>query len=109
MNYELFNLNCHLINSAHKQGLIAYATLLTRELGYFENDLPIKEYLKTMRDEDLGASGWKAAAATAIVFQLTSALITDLQITIDRPFIFLIQDKPTGTILFLGRVLDPTE
>jgi serine protease inhibitor len=35
--------------------------------------------------------------------------MTDIQLTIDRPFIFLIQDKPTGTILFLGRVLDPTQ
>jgi len=51
--------------------------------------------------------GTEAAAATAVVFRLTSMPITDVQLTIDHPFIFLIQDKPTGTILFLGRVLDP--
>ena len=26
----------------------------------------------------------------------------------ERPFIFVIVDNPTGTILFMGRVLDPT-
>ena len=53
--------------------------------------------------------GTEAAAATAVVFRATSMPVTDVQMTIDRPFIFLIQDKPTGTILFLGRVLDPMQ
>ena len=29
-------------------------------------------------------------------------------ITIDRPFIYLIRDRGAGTILFIGRVIDPT-
>jgi serpin B len=53
--------------------------------------------------------GTEAAAATAVVVQLESAIMQDIVLTVDRPFIFLIQDKPSGAILFMGRVLDPTE
>jgi serine protease inhibitor len=28
-------------------------------------------------------------------------------VSVDRPFLFFIVDKPTGSILSLGRVLDP--
>jgi len=27
----------------------------------------------------------------------------------DHPFVFIIQEKDTGNILFLGRVVDPTK
>ncbi len=54
-------------------------------------------------------AGTEAAAATAIVVGVTSAPQIDVELTVDHPFIFLIRDNSTGSILFLGRVLDPTK
>jgi serpin B len=53
--------------------------------------------------------GTEAAAATAVIMDTTSAPMFDVTLSIDRPFIFLIRDVPTGQILFLGRVLNPAQ
>jgi len=52
--------------------------------------------------------GTEAAAATAVVMQLKSAPAQPVQVTVDRPFIFAIRDIETGTLLFVGRVVDPS-
>jgi serpin B len=46
------------------------------------------------------------AAAVTVLGVTASAMPMELRI--DKPFLFAIIDKPTGTILFLGRVLNPT-
>jgi serpin B len=52
-------------------------------------------------------AGTEAAAATALIMKATSAPQAPVQVTVDRPFIFLIRDIKTGTILFVGRILNP--
>jgi serpin B len=52
--------------------------------------------------------GTEAAAATAVGMELTSAMPRNF-FRADHPFIFIIQEKETGNILFMGRVTDPTQ
>lgn len=56
-------------------------------------------------DED----GTEAAAATAVVAGTTSAPADPFEMVVDRPFLFAIRDRPTDTVLFLGRVVDAGE
>jgi len=52
--------------------------------------------------------GTEAAAATAVIFGTKSAMPEEpISLVIDRPFLFLIQHQPTGTILFMGHVMQP--
>jgi serpin B len=53
--------------------------------------------------------GTEAAAATAVVVGAGAAAPTGLVVDATRPFIYFLYDQPTGAILFMGRVQDPSQ
>ena len=57
---------------------------------------------------EVDEKGTEAAAATAVVMGPTSLPAQAVQLRVDRPFLFALRDLPTGAILFLGRVGDPS-
>ncbi len=57
---------------------------------------------------DVDEKGTEAAAATAVVMRATGIPVEPVTVRVDRPFLFAVRDVPTGAILFLGRVGDPS-
>jgi serpin B len=57
---------------------------------------------------DVNEEGTEAAAATAVVMQLRSMPKPSPVFRADHPFVFLIRENRTGSILFMGRVSDPS-
>ena len=52
--------------------------------------------------------GTEAAAATAMVFEASARPQADLTVVADRPFLWAIVHQESGTLLFIGRLVDPT-
>ena len=57
---------------------------------------------------EVNEEGTEAAAATAVVMLRSVAVPKIHTFRADHPFVFLIRDNTTGSILFLGRVVDPS-
>ena len=54
--------------------------------------------------------GVEAAAATAVIMAFgTSVPPPPTLMVVDKPFVVAIVDEPTGSVLFLGRITDPTD
>ncbi len=73
---------------------------ITGDRSLFIEDVVHKAFVSV--DE----KGTEAAAATMVAMAVAEVR-PNVEVTLDRPFIFLIRDNETGTILFLGRVVDP--
>ncbi|MHC4625100.1 MAG: serpin family protein [Planctomycetota bacterium] len=56
---------------------------------------------------DVTEEGTEAAAATGVVVGVTSVPPPPPEFRADHPFVFLIRDNRTGSILFIGRVANP--
>jgi serpin B len=70
--------------------------------GLFVDDIVHQSFVSV---DELGT---EAAAATAVIM-LESAPPEHVEMTVDRPFLFYIRDRPTETPLFVGRVVDAPE
>jgi serine protease inhibitor len=53
-------------------------------------------------------NGVVAAAATGVVMKPVCAKIGGVEVVVDRPFLFVLADRKTGAIYFIGHVVDPS-
>jgi len=65
---------------------------------------------KITQGEIVDEAGTEAAASTAVIMpggieDDTSSVV----VTLERPFVFVIRDIKTGTVLFVGRLVSPGE
>lgn len=74
---------------------------MTTEAPLFVSDVVHEAFIAV--DE----AGTEAAAATAVVMDLTAAPAEPIRLTVDRAFVFVIRHIESGAPLFLGRVVDP--
>lgn len=73
----------------------------SREL--FISDVIHQAFVKV--DEE----GTEAAAATGVVMEIISLPVEEIVFNANRPFIFTILEKETGSILFVGKVVNPIQ
>ena len=62
---------------------------------------------------EVNEKGTEAAAATALPMPMAGALPQDMPFTptfrADRPFLYLLRDRESGAVLFIGRMMNPTD
>jgi serpin B len=72
-----------------------------------KRDLSIAEVIHKAY-ADVNEEGTEAAAATAVVMERAAARPeTPITFRADHPFVFLIRDHRSASILFLGRAMNP--
>lgn len=76
----------------------------TADFSGIREDLFISDVLHKAVIE-VNEEGSEAAAATVVAMPASASLMEPITFIADRPFIFLIIDDTTGTILFMGKVL----
>lgn len=70
----------------------------------FRIDMVVHQALVEVNEE-----GTEAAAATGVVMLARSAPSIPKAFQADHPFLFIIEDRGTGQVIFIGRVSDPAQ
>ncbi|KAF3813975.1 hypothetical protein GH733_018007 [Mirounga leonina] len=68
-----------------------------------QEGLYVSQALQKVKIE-VNESGTVASSSTAII---VSARMAPEEIIMDRPFLFVVRHNPTGTVLFMGQVMEP--
>ncbi len=94
------------LGDAIENGLDVHGIFGVPELGGIGDGVVVSKAIHAAKitvDED----GTEAAAATAIILDRAIMETQVIELTVDRPFLYVIRDNATGAVLFVGRVLDP--
>ncbi len=86
------------MDSAFKDGVADFSGIVD-DLPLFVSAVIHEAWVK------ISEEGTEAAAATGVVVGTESA--GPMPFVVDRPFLFLVRDKLSDTILFIGRVVNP--
>lgn len=86
---------------AFTPGLADFSNMYTGPFDLYIDKVKHKSFVKV--DEE----GTEAAAVTSVSIVFTSAGGSGFTIRVDRPFVFVIREKNSGSILFIGKIVEP--
>ncbi len=78
-------------------------TKINKNGGLFISKVKHKTYV------DVNEEGTEAAAATSVEISKTSVEPSPLIINVNRPFLFVIKENSSNTILFAGKIMNPIQ
>ena len=96
-------LNDELKRMGMRQAFIPDGAQFTRISRTMGNQLYV-DFVKQKAFVDVNEEGTEAAAVTVVGVGVTSAPVP---VRIDRPFVFAIRERLSGTVLFLGKIVEP--
>jgi serpin B len=100
-----YNLNNYLKNLGMSAAFTSAANFsgIIESLDLFISKVVHKAFI------DVNEEGTEAAAATAVIVELTAVNGGGSRIVFDadHPFLYLIKHKETGTVLFMGSMINP--
>lgn len=80
-----------------------FSNMYPQEAGAYISDVIHKAYI------EVNEKGTEAAAVTSIGVRLTSVQIDINKMDVNRPFLYVIAEKNSGTILFMGMINNPAK